>query len=520
VLFNSYPFIFGFLPLALVLTYAAGSRRTPTLAKLTLALLSLAFYAYWRPIYLWLLLFSIAFNFAVGDRIQHAVATERNRSAMAWLTVGLIVDIGMLGWFKYANFFVDNVNAVAGTHWQLDHIILPLAISFYTFQKIAYLVDSARGEARPMSVLDFTLFASFFPQLISGPIVHYKEVVPQLQGPLFGKLIWRNILVGLVILAIGMFKKSVIADTLSGYSDPLYALADSKQSIGFVAGWAAALAYTFQLYFDFSGYSDMAIGLARMFGVKLPLNFHSPLRAANIADYWRRWHMTLQRMLYGYIFQPLSLFLIRGTWRLELSGWSAFAISVALPTFLTFIISGVWHGAGWTFVIWGVMHSVYVSSFEIWREHRARLQGKLRKTKMKLPEPGLGRRILARVLTLLAIIFANVMFRAKTVVAAAAVWTGMVGLGRAAANVESLNWGLAASLVACALIVALFPNTQQIMSRFNPAYNWREWNGIAPPIFSWNWRPTTLGLMLSGAVLFFGVAFIERGQAVFLYFNF
>ena len=221
MLFNSFPFLFGFLPLALVLTYTAGRRRTPTLAKLTLALLSLGFYAWWRPIYLWLLLFSIAFNYGVGDQIQRAVAAERNRSAKIWLVAGLIVDIAMLGWFKYANFVADNIDAVAGTHWQLERIALPLAISFYTFQKIGYLVNSARGEAQRMSALDFTLFAAFFPQLIAGPIVHYKEVVPQLQGPLFGKLIWRNILVGLTIMAIGLFKKTVIADTLSGYSDSL-----------------------------------------------------------------------------------------------------------------------------------------------------------------------------------------------------------------------------------------------------------------------------------------------------------
>ena len=340
MLFNSYPFLFGFLPIALVLTYWAGRRPTPTLAKFTLAVLSLAFYAYWKPIYLPLLLFSIAFNYFVGQQIQRALSAGRKTVVNALLTLGLVVDIELLGYFKYANFFVDNIDLVTGANWTLDRIVLPLAISFYTFQKIAYLVDSARGEAKPISPLDFTLFAAFFPQLISGPIVHYKEVVPQLQGPLFGKLIWRNILVGLVILAIGMFKKTVIADTMSGYSDPLYLIGESHAPLGLVTGWLAALTYTFQLYFDFSGYSDMAIGLARMFGVKLPLNFHSPLRAPNIAEYWRRWHMTLQRMLYGYVFQPLSLGLIRGTWRFGLEGWNAYVVSVVVPTFLTFLISG------------------------------------------------------------------------------------------------------------------------------------------------------------------------------------
>jgi D-alanyl-lipoteichoic acid acyltransferase DltB (MBOAT superfamily) len=520
VLFNSFPFLFGFLPIALVLTYWAGRQRTPALAKLTLVLLSLGFYAWWRPIYLWLLVFSIGFNYLVGDRIQRAAALERIRSVHLWLAFGLLVDVGMLAWFKYANFVADNVAALAGTQWRLERIPLPLAISFYTFQKIAYLVDSARGETRRMSVLDFTLFAAFFPQLIAGPIVHYKEVVPQLQGPLFGKLIWRNILVGLTIMAIGLFKKTVIADTLSDYANPLFALADNKQPVDLLGGWLAAITYTFQLYFDFSGYTDMAIGLGRMFGVKLPLNFHSPLRAANIADYWRRWHMTLQRMIYGYVFQPLSLALNRGTWRLGLTGWSAFAVSVGFPTFLTFLIVGIWHGAGWTFVAFGAMHAVYVSAFEIWRERRTRLQRKLRKEKIKLSEPGVVERAFAHVLTLTAVLYANVMFRAKTVLGATAVWAGMTGFRGASADFSIMTSELGATLLICVAMVAFFPNTQQIMSRFDPAYNWNEWREIAPPLISWTWQPNTAGIVLAGAVLFFGVMFIQRGQAIFLYFNF
>ncbi len=520
MLFNSFPFLFGFLPIALLLTYWAGRRKTPTLAKFTLAVMSLGFYAWWRPVYLWLLLFSIAFNYLVGDRIQRAVAAKQNTVSQAWLTFGLLVDVGMLGYFKYANFFVDNVDAATGAHWTLDHIVLPLAISFYTFQKVAYLVDSARGEARPMTILDFTLFAAFFPQLISGPIVHYKEVVPQLQGPLFGRLIWRNILVGLTIMAIGLFKKTVIADTLSGYTDSLFVVADTRGSIDFVSGWLAAILYTFQIYFDFSGYSDMAIGLARMFGVKLPLNFHSPLRSANIADYWRRWHMTLQRMIYAYVFQPLSLSLIRSTWRLGLTGWGAFTVSVGVPTFLTFVIVGIWHGAGWTFVTFGVMHAVYVSLFEVWRERRTKLQRRLRKLGKKLTQPGPVRRATAQVVTLIAILLGNVMFRAKTVSAAVSVWAGMAGLRGGFFDLGAIGWDAVAAVTICAAIVAFFPNTQQIMARFDPACNWKEWSDVARPPIAFAWRPNAAGLIAAGVVLFLGVMFIQRGQAVFLYFNF
>ncbi len=520
MLFNSFPFLFGFLPLALVLTYLAGRRPTTTLAKLTVAVLSLGFYAYWNPIYLPLLLFSIAFNYLVGDRIQRAQAADHTTLANVLLAFGLVVDIGMLGYFKYANFLVDNVDALTGANWTLSKIILPLAISFYTFQKIAYLIDSARGEAKPMSPLDFTLFAAFFPQLISGPIVHYKEVVPQLQGPLFGRLIWRNILVGLVIMAIGLFKKTVIADTVSGYCDPLYLMAEKSGSSDLVAGWLAAILFTFQLYFDFSGYSDMAIGLGRMFGVKLPLNFHSPLRAANIADYWRRWHMTLQRVIYAYLFQPLSLYLIRSTWRLGLTGWGAFAASVGFPTFLTFLVVGIWHGAGWTFVIFGLMHGTYVTAFEISRELRTRRQRRLRKLGKKPPPPGALRVAGAHVVTLVAVMCANAVFRAKTVGASLLILSGMFGLRGVAGDFSFAGFDVFALIVVCTAIVAFFPNTQQIMSRFDPAYNWTEWRDVAPSLVSYTWKPNTVGLAAAGVVLFFGVMFIQRGQAVFLYFNF
>jgi alginate O-acetyltransferase complex protein AlgI len=520
VLFNSFPFLFVFLPLALGLTYLAGTRSTPTLAKFTLAALSLAFYAYWKPIYLPLLLFSIAFNYLVGQQIQRAVAADRKTLVNALLAFGLVVDIGLLAYFKYANFFVDNVNALTGANWTLNRVILPLAISFYTFQKIAYLMDSARGEAKPMSPLDFTLFAAFFPQLISGPIVHYKEIVPQLQGPLFGKLIWRNILVGLAIMSIGLFKKTVIADTVSGYSDHLYLMADARGPVDLLSGWLAAVLYTFQLYFDFSGYSDMAIGLGRMFGVKLPLNFHSPLRTTNIADYWRRWHMTLQRVIYAYLFQPLSLALIRSTWRMGLTGWWAFAVSVGFPTFVTFLVVGMWHGAGWTFVIFGVMHGLYVTAFEVSRERRTRLQRKLRKLGKKLPEPGPVAAHGPRVVTLLAIMCANVVFRAKTVGAAVVILSGMLGFRGIKGDFDFAGWDVWATIAVCTAIVAFFPNTQQIMSRFDPAYNWKEWSDVAKPPIRFTWRPNTLGLVAVGVVLFFGVMFIQRGQAVFLYFNF
>lgn len=520
MLFSSYIFIFGFLPLALVATYLAGWRMQP-LAKLVLTVLSLGFYAWWRPAHLPLLLFSIVFNYAVGGIIQKAHERQRERAVKLWLIFGLVVDVALLGYFKYANFLADNLSGLFGFESSLPPIILPLAISFFTFQKVAYLIDSARGDARKMSLLDFSLFAAFFPQLIAGPIVHYKEVVPQIQTRRFGKLIWRNMLIGLTIFAIGLFKKVVIADTLAVEANALYDAGRQAHDFTFGSGWMAALLFTFQLYFDFSGYSDMAIGVARMFGVKLPLNFHSPLRAASVIEYWRRWHMTLQRFIVAYIFQPLSVPLNRLAAEKGLEGWSAFGVAIAIPTFITFVVVGIWHGAGWTFVIFGVMHAIYICTNEAWRERRKQLRKKLRKAGKKLADPGAVEIFGYHAITLIAVIYANVMFRAATVPDALDVWSGMTALRGVDFTLPiEIGWGVYLTLLLSIAIAFLAPNTQQIMSRFDPAYNWREWRDVAKAPIPWTWKPDTKGLIFVAVVLLAGVLLVQRGRAIFLYFNF
>jgi D-alanyl-lipoteichoic acid acyltransferase DltB (MBOAT superfamily) len=517
MLFNSYIFLFGFLPISLIAFYGLSFNRG--LAKLSLTLFSLGFYTYWRPIHLPLLLFSILFNYYVGAWIQEARERGDKRAVTAWLSIGIGVDILMLGWFKYANFLTDNLAWATGANIYLDKIALPLAISFYTFQKVAYLIDSARGDAKRMGLLDFFLFATFFPQLIAGPIVHYKEIVPQIQTSLFGRLIGRNLLVGLTIMSIGLFKKTVIADTLAQYVDPLFAAADMNATFDPLTGWLAATTYTLQLYFDFSGYSDMAIGTARMFGVKLPLNFHSPLRARSVADYWRHWHMTLQKFIYAYIYQPMSLALNRWSATRGLTGWTAFTVGIAVPTFTTFLIVGVWHGAGWTFVMLGVMHGVYVTVQEIATERNKQRRKKLRKLGLPAPTERWWNRVIAHVLTLAAVMFANVVFRASSVESASHIWAGMIGVGEGSARAD-LTWGLAALIAVSVLVIALFPNTQQIMRRFDPACNWAEWRDSFPSLLQWTWKPTTLGLAFVSLTLFLGLMFVQRGQALFLYFNF
>lgn len=522
MLFNSFLFIFGFLPIALLIFYQLG-KRSRTWASVALTLLSLAFYAHWHWQQMWVLLFSIAFNYIVGRRIQLAHANNATQLVNRLLAMGLIIDLAILGYFKYSNFLLANLGSMFGEHWTLGHIALPLGISFFTFQKIAFLMDSARGEAKGTRFIDFSLFAAFFPQLISGPIVHYSEVIPQFGKRLFGHLQMRNILFGLAIFTIGLFKKTVIADTLAEYLTPLYKATQAAHSVDLRSGWLVAISFTFQVYFDFSGYSDMAIGLARMFGVLLPLNFHSPLKAANITDYWRRWHMTLQRFIMSYVFQPLALPCNRLVIERGLQGWPAFFVATALPTFVTFFVVGIWHGAGWTFVIFGLMQGVYTCTNEIWRERQRRERRRRRKLGLAMPVSTVFDKIWAHALTLTCVLFANTMFRADTVHQGVALWRGMLGLN-GWQHMKALDAlmppALWLTLIFCTLLIALFPNTQQLMQRYRPAVNWSDWRTQGLPIIAWRWRPHLAGLAAIGTLLFFGIELIQRGRAVFLYFNF
>jgi D-alanyl-lipoteichoic acid acyltransferase DltB (MBOAT superfamily) len=373
-----------------------------------------------------------------------------------------------------------------------------------------------------MRPLDFALFAAFFPQLIAGPITHYKEIVPQINRPLFGKLIWRNVMIGLVIFAIGLFKKTVIADTLSIYANPLFTDTAHGRTLDVMFSWLAAITFTLQVYFDFSGYSDMAIGLARMFGVKLPLNFHSPLRARSMGDYWRRWHMTLQRFIVAYIYQPLSLPLSRFAAAHDVRGWPSFALEIAVPIFITFVLVGLWHGAGWTFIVFGAMHGLYLCVNEAWNLRHKNLSRKRRK--QGLP-PLVEKKLEAALyhgITLLAIGYSNVMFRAASVRDALSIWRGSIGLNGAYESNLSPQQGVELAVVVLlgVAIVAFMPNTQQIMRRFAPAFNAEEWVDVAPAMLSWTWTPNWAGLLFAGVTLFLGVMFIQRGQAIFLYFNF
>jgi len=351
MLFNSYEFILLFLPGTFFIYFFLLGKRLATGAKGFLVFASLFFYSWWNIAYLPLILGSILFNFVVGSSLSARSGRERV-SRKAILAFGVLSNLAVLGYFKYADFFIENFSLVFGTSAGLLDLVLPLAISFFTFQQIAYLVDSYRAGTREYDFLNYAIFVTFFPQLIAGPIVHHAEMMPQFASRWNLARNYRNIAGGLFIFSIGLFKKVVIADTFSVWAGNGF---DVAVTLNFLEAWATSLSYTLQLYFDFSGYTDMATGAALLFNIRLPANFNSPYKARDIQDFWRRWHITLSRFLRDYIYIPLG-----GNRRSALSTYNNILI--------TFILGGLWHGAGWTFVFWGFLHGVAVVVHRVWKQ--------------------------------------------------------------------------------------------------------------------------------------------------------
>jgi D-alanyl-lipoteichoic acid acyltransferase DltB (MBOAT superfamily) len=516
MLFNSLLFIFLFLPVSLGGYYLLCATPLLRWRFAFLSLMSMVFYAFasWR--FAALLAVSTAVNLLAAKTIQRLRDAGQGRASYTVLAAGIVANLLFLCYFKYLGFFVVNLNAIAGTALPVPSIALPIGISFYTFLFMGALVDVARRDIDRVDANQFVSFSLFYPHLLAGPLVHYQELVPQIERrPVLGR-IPAHILVGTVIFGIGLFKKTVFADTIALYVAPVFKAAVAGQNPGFESSWLAALSFTLQIYFDFSGYSDMAIGLARMFGFKLPLNFHSPLRARNIVDYWRRWHMTLQRFIVAYLFPALAIPMTRWAVSRRMHEWSDFAVSVAAPTMITFLVVGFWHGAGWTFLMFGAMHGFYIICYEAWKKLRRR--GKWRRIKPKRPEI-----LAAHAVLLLSIIVAHVVFRAETVPVSGRILSGMIGFGDANPPAASPALGLATNFVLVIigyLFVLVLPNTQQIMGRYDPALNWAQWRQEAPPVISIKFRPTALWAISIGLILFFGVIFIMRGQSEFIYFRF
>lgn len=345
MLFTTTSFILLFLPLVLAGYYGLGRLGQGNKAVLWLLLASLAFYAHWMPWLTLLLLVSIASNFLLGGRIAHHA--RQGRPSRPWLIAALIFNLGLLGYFKYANFFVDNLNLLLGTHWRLGEVLLPVGISFYTFTQIAFLVDCHQGKVFESRPVHYGLFVTYFPHLVAGPVLHHAQMMPQFADPAVVRFQPANFFAGLGIFAIGLFKKIVLADGIAPYADAVFNPVDAAAVPSQAEAWLAAFAYTFQLYFDFSAYSDMAIGLSWMFNIRLPFNFDSPYRSTNISEFWRRWHISLSTFLRDYLYVPLG-----GNRRGPLRRYFNLAA--------TMILGGLWHGASWSFVAWGALHGLYL----------------------------------------------------------------------------------------------------------------------------------------------------------------
>jgi alginate O-acetyltransferase complex protein AlgI len=453
MLFNSYAFIFGFLPLVLCVYAWLSKSAFRRAAQTWLVLSSFFFYAYWDPKYLLLLVAILSVNFGLG-RLLH------RKQQQPLLVLGIAANLLVLGYFKYLNFFADNWDQIFGTTWVVRKIVLPLGLSFHTFQQIAYLVDSRRRATVEHSFSDYCLFVCFFPQLLAGPIVRDNEMLSQFHGRVF-RLRSEDLALGTSMFLVGLFKKVALADNVTPFANRVFAAADAGQSLHFVDAWIGALAYTMQIYFDFSGYSDMALGLGRMFGIVLPQNFNSPYQARNISDFWRRWHMTLSRFLRDYLYIPLG-----GNRHGPLRRYA--------NLMLTMLLGGLWHGAGWNFLIWGGLHGAYLVVHQMFGKLRARAGAAPPRMSAGPFVPadtdraGLGQHAGAA-LTFVCVVCAWVFFRAETFGGARAVLASMFGAdGFHVATTLNVKREALAWLFPLAAICYALPNTQQIFAAYRP----------------------------------------------------
>ncbi|HEY1505905.1 MAG TPA: MBOAT family protein [Stellaceae bacterium] len=519
MLFNSFAFLLAFLPATCLVFWLIGARsRVGAIAWLTLA--SLVFYAWWDPIYVALLVMSIVFNHLVGSAIHHCRATGAILASTAWLVAGVTGDLLVLGYFKYAVFFIRSIIDVSGAAWSVPSIILPLGISFFTFTQIAFLVDTWRGQTRSLEPARYALFVSYFPHLIAGPILNYRETAPQFAAPHLGRVDLDAVATGLTIFVVGLFKKVILADAIARYANPVFTAAAQGTTLSLLEAWGGALAYTLQIYFDFSAYSDMAIGLSTVFGVRIPLNFNSPYKAESIADFWRRWHISLSRFLRDYLYIPLGGNRYGKTRRY-------------LNLMITMLLGGLWHGASWTFVVWGGLHGCYLVINHCWHW----LRGPCR------PMPSAPARFSARALTFFSVVVAWVIFRAESfesarrILAAMFGFNGVVlfdrwrsGMGAtgdwlAAHHIGFSPMPLFAGLPQIQLtlfllaIVWLSPNTRQLFERYDVAIG--EYSALRGVFRFFAWRPSLISAGATAALLTYCLITMRGSPSTeFIYYNF
>jgi len=515
--FNSLTFIICFLP-ATYLIYRHLRKKSHFQAAMGLLIAaSLIYYGWHRPAFLAVLFSSIVVNYMVGRTLR-----EVTRYRKSLLFLGVSFNLAMLVFFKYWTFIVHNIHVFSGAAIDFPAIAMPLAISFFSFQQIAYLVDTARGDTAPCRFPDYVLFVTFFPHLISGPIVRFNETMPQLTDPHRRRLTGENLSVGITMFTLGLFKKVVIADNIDLYVNPVFDAVAMGASVSFFEAWGGTMAYAFRIYFDFSGYSDMAIGVARMFGVFLPLNFNSPFKALNMADFWRRWHITLIRFLRDYLYIPLG-----GNRKGELRRYANIMI--------TMLLAGIWHGAGWTFTIWGGLHGLMITAARLWQTSRQAIG-------LNTGPSTFFTRQLAQGTTFLAFVASMAVFRADSLDSAwvlmqtmsgingialplpweerlGAIGSAISALGVSFKPLPYIESGEYTYLLLLFLFVRLLPNTQEVLGAYQPVLDAEKHRLQEPASRIFHWRPTFVWAMAMSLIFLASLLSLHR-QTEFFYFQF
>jgi D-alanyl-lipoteichoic acid acyltransferase DltB (MBOAT superfamily) len=522
MLFNSYSFLFAFLPIALLGYQIAGHyHRRAVVAWLGFA--SLAFYAYWRPAFLILLLASITFNYLAAALISRQIPNAISNKA--WLWIAISVNLLALCYFKYLFPFLRFATTAIGSNHVWHDVVLPLGISFFTFTQIAYLVDLQQGIATQQDPFSYILFVSFFPHLIAGPILHHKEMMPQFQQNRRYRLSLEDISVGFSWFIMGLGKKVLLADHFAGNANFAFA---ATEPLSALQAWRGVLYYALQLYFDFSGYSDMALGLARMFSIDFPLNFSSPYKASNIIDFWQRWHITLTQYITSYVYSPLQFWISRKRQeagrkvsRKAQATPEGFVQMIAFPMMTTMFIAGLWHGAGFQFILYGLLHGAYLSINHAWNLFRHN------RSKVNTAPPSYFVGKLAHagsvLLTFVAVVIAQIFFRANSTMDAFHMVASMIGLhgahGAALPGEDPAKWlSHTVQLAVGFLIVWFLPNTQQILAHFKPSLHLTPWDERSVPK-RLLWTPSLTWAAGLSCLFILSLIFLQD-PSTFLYFQF
>ena len=515
MLFNSYIFIFLFLPISIIGFYLIKKINYQNLAVVWLVLASLFFYGWWNFKYLILILISIILNYLFGFVIK-----KQNKKI--YLILGIIINLFIIGYFKYSNFFLENINILLKDEFILNQIILPLGISFFTFQQITYLVDTYNGKNEDHNFINYFLFVIFFPQLIAGPIVHHSKMIPQFNSSSFGTFKFENITIGLTVFSLGLFKKVFLADNLALYATPAFDAAKVGFDMTFFDAWGAALAYTLQLYFDFSGYSDMAIGIGLMFGVAIPINFLSPFKAKNISEFWRLWHISLSRFIRDYLYYPISLILTRFAFSKNINPTGVFFFNIVFPTMISFFLVGLWHGAGWQFILFGLIHGLYIVIHNFWLKIKIFIFKKTYKSNLLTD-------LIGQLITFISVIFSFVFFRSSSLDTAINYVNSMLNFNSIDFSdiFEITTFGTMPFtgiylLVFSLFIVFLLPNVHQFIIKYSNTFK-KSYNetSIECKLSFKNiiWKPSLLWSIFIAIILTLSIMSVS-GTNEFLYFEF